>query len=378
MSVSASRKLKILQLCHDYKGPFPLICRQYCDAFSNADVTTIYLKGKNNSTITERTGGDKVIYLHSSSRSLRGVKFSLLFRLFAFFYRANFDIVIAHRYKPIYLAGVISFFYRSLLILGVVHEHNVFHRFNRASFLKFWGRGIHLIAVSRSVANNIAQGIPSIARDRRIHVLGHALSEDAKLLSREAAREMFGISSDYFIFGAVGRLIEKKRFDLLLIAFAAAEFDDNCVLVILGDGPQASSLTDLAKSLGILHQVFFVGHLDRAAQYYKAFDCFVMPSSEAEAFGVVLLEAMFAKLPIIASEAPGLDDVLCNVGIRFSGREELTKNLQGLYRLSSDQRSKLGFAARERLDQEFFIESFSKKLKQLPPMLAFSKVDFSP
>ena len=113
-------------------------------------------------------------------------------------------------------------------------------------------------------------------------------------------------------------------------------------------------------------------------QYFKAFDCFVMPSSDAEAFGVVLLEGMLAGLPILASDAPGPNDVLCDTGIRFSGQEDLTRNLHKLFELSFDQRSQLGGISRERFDKEFIIESFTKKLKELPPILNFSKADLPP
>lgn len=378
MSFDSPRKLKVLQLCHDYKGPFPLICRQYCEAFSDADITTIYIKGKPDDAITERTGGNQVIYWDSSSKTLRGLKLFLLCRLFVFFRGINFDIVIAHRYKPIYLVGMISFFYPSILILGVVHEHDVFSRSTRALFITFWRRGIHVVAVSKSVAKNIFHACPSLLPGKRLHVLGHALSKDILLLKRLPARETLGLKTNDFVFGAVGRLIKKKQFDVLLRAFAAAQFDKGCILVIVGDGPEASRLTDLAESLGILHQVHFLGHLDQAVQYFKAFDCFVMPSSDAEAFGIVLLEAMSAGLPILASDAPGPNDVLCDVGIRFSSQEDLTRNLHKLFDLSFDQRSQLGGFSRERFDKEFIIESFTKKLKKLPPISNFSKADFPP
>ena len=54
-----------------------------------------------------------------------------------------------------------------------------------------------------------------------------------------------------------------------------------------------------------------------AHRYLKAFDCFIFPSTEKEEFGIVLLEAMFAELPIICSDSPGPMSIAAGFAIFF-------------------------------------------------------------
>lgn len=76
-------------------------------------------------------------------------------------------------------------------------------------------------------------------------------------------------------------------------------------LDIVGDGPMRGAWEALSAGLGTSERVRFTGAVPDAAllDYYRAADCFVLPSnSRAEAFGMVLLEAMAAGLPLITTE----------------------------------------------------------------------------
>ena len=104
---------------------------------------------------------------------------------------------------------------------------------------------------------------------------------------------------------AVGRLSYYKGFDVLLRALAAVP---QAQLLLIGSGECAAALHKLAHAIGVAGRVNFAGHVDDAtlAQAYAAADVFCLPSVErAEAFGLVLLEAMRARLPVIASDIRG-------------------------------------------------------------------------
>ncbi|MDE0004451.1 MAG: glycosyltransferase [Rhodospirillaceae bacterium] len=108
----------------------------------------------------------------------------------------------------------------------------------------------------------------------------------------------------------LGRFVHKKGFDVLLRAVAiAAQRGVPFKLEIGGDGPESSSLKELADRLGIGGQVKFRGWIDDVATYFADADVFVLPS-RSEAFGIVLLEAMACGVPIVATRVSGPLEIL--------------------------------------------------------------------
>jgi glycosyltransferase involved in cell wall biosynthesis len=113
----------------------------------------------------------------------------------------------------------------------------------------------------------------------------------------------------------VGRLENIKGIDILLNSFKyVVQEIPSARLYIVGKGSMRQSLEDLAASLGIANKVHFKGPLvehDLAATY-MASDLCVFPSLYGEGFGIVLLEAMACRKPVIASRVGGMKEVIQN------------------------------------------------------------------
>ena len=106
---------------------------------------------------------------------------------------------------------------------------------------------------------------------------------------------------------ALGRVVEKKGFDLLLAAFAAIDPDRRTGdLVIAGSGAALEGLQRMASDLGVADRVHFVGRLSReeVAAAMDGATAFVMPS-RLEPFGIVILEAWRAGVAVVASTRGG-------------------------------------------------------------------------
>jgi rhamnosyl/mannosyltransferase len=100
---------------------------------------------------------------------------------------------------------------------------------------------------------------------------------------------------------SVGVLRYYKGLHILLQAMQGLE----ATLIVVGGGPEAPRLRAQAAELGIVHQVHFAGRVENTdlPSYYQAADLFVLASHlRAEAFGIVLLEAMAAGLPLVTTE----------------------------------------------------------------------------
>lgn len=104
---------------------------------------------------------------------------------------------------------------------------------------------------------------------------------------------------------AVGRLSYYKGFDVLMEALARVP---GCQLLLVGEGEQRAALQAQVARLGLGERVRFAGEVDDATLHaaYRACDLFCLPSLDrAEAFGLVLLEAMREGKPVLASAIPG-------------------------------------------------------------------------
>jgi glycosyltransferase involved in cell wall biosynthesis len=130
-------------------------------------------------------------------------------------------------------------------------------------------------------------------------------------LAEDAAAESLTLPFERFILG-VGRVVEKKGFDLLLDAFKqiAPRYQD-LGLVIGGSGPARDELARAAAAAGLNRRVALPGTLSRAqvAWAMGAASVFVLPS-RIEPFGIVVVEALRAGCPPIVSARGGATEIV--------------------------------------------------------------------
>jgi glycosyltransferase involved in cell wall biosynthesis len=112
-----------------------------------------------------------------------------------------------------------------------------------------------------------------------------------------------------FEVGFIGRLDPVKRIPDLLVA--TASLADSFRLHIFGEGPQRQHLESLMDRLGITERVTLHGAIARPQAALAQMDLLVLPS-EAEGFGLVLIEAMASGVPVVATDVPGICDVVRN------------------------------------------------------------------
>lgn len=130
--------------------------------------------------------------------------------------------------------------------------------------------------------------------------------------SRRQIRQRYGFSSKDVVVLFVGMNFEIKRLDLVIRGIAELVKKDSkssrVKLLIAGKGNTNKYLT-LARDLGIANRVAFVGVTHEVEKYYMASDIFVMPS-RFDTFGLAVLEAMMAELPVIITQRVGARDLV--------------------------------------------------------------------
>lgn len=111
---------------------------------------------------------------------------------------------------------------------------------------------------------------------------------------------------------SVSRLIRTKGIDYNLNAIKELVKKDNSIIyLIIGNGPEKNSLMELASELGISNHIEFLGHLtsENTMKYIKLADIFSLPSWQ-ETFGLVYLEAMGSKVPVVGCFDQGFDGII--------------------------------------------------------------------
>ena len=109
----------------------------------------------------------------------------------------------------------------------------------------------------------------------------------------------------------VGRLDERKGFATAVRAFASLAFErPDLRLIVVGDGPERSAIDGL--SVDVRDRISMLGTVANTdlPPYHAACDLYLGTSIGGESFGIVLVEAMAAGLPVVASDIPGYDEVV--------------------------------------------------------------------
>lgn len=115
----------------------------------------------------------------------------------------------------------------------------------------------------------------------------------------------------------VGRLVERKGVKYLIQAFAKIKNDIDARVWIVSTGPEMEALKKLAEELKLTDKIDFMGKISAQEldQCYQNADVFVLPAvidakGDTEGLGVVLIEALTYKLPVIASSVGGIVDII--------------------------------------------------------------------
>jgi glycosyltransferase involved in cell wall biosynthesis len=169
----------------------------------------------------------------------------------------------------------------------------------------------HIVAVSESIAHNLIQaGInPNIVS---IHIIGIFGEREKSNQLRLDLRKEFKIPYQAVALGCIAFDRPVKGLDILLKAFSKViEKKSEVHLIIIGVDPKISSLPKLAEKLGLINNVHWAGIRDNAWQILNAVDMYVQPSL-SEGMPIAIMEATALKLPVVATNAGGVPEIVKN------------------------------------------------------------------
>jgi len=157
-------------------------------------------------------------------------------------------------------------------------------------------------------------------------------------------------NDDKFIILTVGRLVLVKNIEMQIEAMAKVINKNlNVELWIVGDGPERKKIEVRSKELELENSIKFLGWQDNLEKYYNQVDCFLL-TSNAEGWGMAVVEAASYELPIIMTDVGLASEVIKNgeSGIVIPiGNQKALENAMIKIIEDEDLRKKLGENAKE-------------------------------
>lgn len=215
-------------------------------------------------------------------------------------------------FEGVSLATILGRLARVPVIIGEETSDPVNRRWRGHLLLRLLGALSHqMVAVSPAVEQYLL-GRLHLPRSK-VTLINNGVAEMAPPDENQvrALRERFELAPEHFVIGTVGRLLDRhKRVSDLLRALAALlPACPEARLLVVGKGPDEGMLRELAGQLGVAAQVRFAGYQADPQPCYALMDVFALASA-MEAFGLVLVEAMQAGLPVVATRVGGIPGVV--------------------------------------------------------------------
>ena len=277
---------------------------------------------------------------------------------------------------PVIIGGILSKFTG---IKNVWHLHEILES---SSFMhRFFGWMINataqkVIVVSDAVYNNWAGRIDASkmvkvyngyeASDINVGVNVGANANDIKPL-----REKLNLNNNTVLVGMVGRVnLIKGQFYFIQIAAVAKAAGLNCHFVMVGDAYKGyeylyPQLENQIATLGLQNTIINLYYQPNAAALIQQLDIFILPSIKPDSFPVVILEAMAAGKPIIATNQGGaqeqIDDSVTGFLVPINDATIAAQKL-GVLVNNPDMRTQMGQAGAKKLQEQFSLATFNKNI----------------
>jgi len=227
------------------------------------------------------------------------------------------------------------------------------------------------IAVSRKTREEVAQ-IPLTWHKMTVVHNGvggttlHSQDEARRVLLGERSKTL---SNDTLVIGALAELHKNKGLSYALDGLALLKKQSQVPFrfVVIGEGEERFTLEKQRALLGLDEEVIFSGFHPRGAELLPAFDIFLFPSVK-EGFPYAILEAGKAGIPVVATPAGGIpeviDDMQSGILVQSKNPGEIARALKFLFE-NPERRKELGQKIAERIRNRFSVEEMVRKTLQL-------------
>jgi glycosyltransferase involved in cell wall biosynthesis len=310
-----------------------------------------------------------------SMPSLKHFSIIALVKLVALAKRKKADLIHTDNPRHTLYLGIVSFLLQIPLVWHVRVANREIPLYERLLF--FLSKKV--IAVSKTVGERFNH-IPQKNKKLVIIYNGVAINEYDFQRAKGNIRNEFS-SGDCVIIGTVGQIIPIKGQELLIKSVAAVckESSQNIKVLIVGTGKPdyCKTLMELGRSLGVYEKIVFTGFRGDIPALMQALDIFILVGTHEEGLSRVILEAMAAGKPVVATDVGGNREAVMDGETGFLIPTNKDAELVSvLVKLISDKelRKRFGTAGRLRLERTFDIRQNLTKIQEIYEELVCRKV----
>lgn len=279
----------------------------------------------------------------------------------------DYDVVHAHLFPSGYIAALSNFNNKKPVIFT---EHSTHNRRRDIRLLRPLERVIYsrystIAAISAQVAEKLDSWLKSNKLTPKIRTINNGVNLSRFSSYREVSpKEIFGRKGRAIIM--ISRFTGAKDHETLIKSVPMLD-DKEMFLVLVGDGPTLEASKELAHHYGVSDRCLFLGtRTDIPALIHASW--VGVQSSHWEGFGLTAIEIMACGKPIIASDVPGLGDIVEGAGLLFpkGNAEALARNIN-LLANSADEYNALVKMGKERAheyDIATTVENYVKLYKE--------------
>lgn len=337
--------------------------------YEGIDVNVLVLTDKNKvfGNNLKKKGINMDVVPFRNVRSLRNIIY-----IWRYIIRGGYDIVHSHLFPCNYWTSIAS-----MLILKnkpklVTTEHSTYNKRRNKLYFMLIEKFIYsnydiIISISESTQQNLMNWLKAKDKTRFIVINnGINLKEFKNILPYKKAELDSKFNEDTKILCMVGSFSKQK--DQATIIKAMKYLPEDIFLLLVGDGPLIKEHIDLVRELGIDDRVKFLGIRKDVPRLFKTSDI-VIVSSHWEGFGLAAVEGMAAGKPVIASDVPGLAEVVKGAGLLFKKGDsrELANIINDLFnnKKKYEKVKEKCFERAKKYDIKIMVEEYIKVYKSL-------------
>lgn len=264
---------------------------------------------------------------------------------------------------------------RGLNVKSFVTIHNIWYKWDWRDPIIFFiykilfktiARKCVVIGISKSVSLHVKNRLG--VKTENIFTLYNAIEDIHSLDTKENIRKKLNLPEQSFCVLFIGRLHIQKSIETLLFSINIIKNKiPNLVIQIVGEGEEEKKLKKIVNQLQITEIVKFYGTTSDPELFLQAADLFVLPSVY-EGFGIVIIEAFRAGLPVIATNIEGPREIITNDinGLLFSPLDyEALANLIFEVYSNLDLRNNLSQESRMSFTNEYSIVNYAERLESI-------------